>query len=236
MLPIRPELRQRAAEPQKWGSCYLWGVLPVSKLPTFVYIYGFNLYYGAVKNTPYRWLNVAALCQHLLPSDQHDLRGIRYYTAQVKARPHDPDQPLRQQIYWRALQTIPILEIHRGHFLSNPKKAPLADGSGFAEVLIESEKGSDVNLASHLIRDGFRGAYDCAVVISNDTDLLEPIRIVKDELGKKVGIICPHPRPSDKLRKAGHFFKTIRPAVLQASQFPTDLTDATGTFHKPPRW
>ena len=33
------------------------------------------------------------------------------------------------------------------------------------------EKGSAVNLAVHLLNDGWLDAYDCAVVISNDSDL-----------------------------------------------------------------
>lgn len=34
-----------------------------------VYIDGFNLYYGALKRTPYKWLDVSKLCQALLPTD-----------------------------------------------------------------------------------------------------------------------------------------------------------------------
>jgi len=48
------------------------------------------------------------------------------------------------------------------------------------------EKGSDVNLACHLVNDAWAGRFDAAVVISNDTDLVEPIRIVTQELKKNV--------------------------------------------------
>ena len=51
----------------------------------------------------------------------------------------------------------------------------------YIEVIKTEEKGSDVNLATHLLYDGFRNDYDIAVVISNDSDLLEPIKI--GELG-----------------------------------------------------
>lgn len=74
---------------------------------TFVYIDGFNFYYGAVKNTPYKWLDFSKLCQHLLSPNQ--ILKIKYFTARVKARPSDPRQPIRQQTYLRALQTIPKL-------------------------------------------------------------------------------------------------------------------------------
>jgi len=34
-----------------------------------VYVDGFNLYYGAVKNSPYRWLEISTMCRLLLPKD-----------------------------------------------------------------------------------------------------------------------------------------------------------------------
>lgn len=53
------------------------------------------------------------------------------------------------------------------------------------------EKGSDVNLASLLLADGFRGKYEAAVVLSNDSDLMLPIHIVTRELGLPVGLLNP---------------------------------------------
>ena len=78
--------------------------------------------------------------------------------------------------------------------------------------------------------------FDVAVVVSNDSDLLEPIRIVRATLGKKVGILNPHPNPSRALLPHIDFIKSIRKGVLQAAQFAPQLTDATGTFTKPAAW
>jgi hypothetical protein len=58
---------------------------------TNVYVDGFNLFYGALKGSPYKWLNLEALCQRLLPKDS--IRQIRYFTAKVSARPGDPRRP-----------------------------------------------------------------------------------------------------------------------------------------------
>src|SRR5690348_12225682 len=55
------------------------------------------------------------------------------------------------------------------------------------------EKGSDVNLAAHLVRDAFTNAFDAAIVISNNTNLLEPIRVAVQEAGKTVGLVSPIP-------------------------------------------
>ena len=48
-------------------------------LRTFVYIDGFNFYYGAVKGTTYKWLNLKLLCENLLIKNK--IAGIKYFTA-----------------------------------------------------------------------------------------------------------------------------------------------------------
>ena len=72
------------------------------------------------------------------------------------------------------------------------------------------------------------------MVISNDSDLTEPIRIVRHELGKVVGILNPQPNPSRALlRCKPTFFKQIRSGALASSQFPAQLGDAAGIITKP---
>jgi uncharacterized LabA/DUF88 family protein len=207
-------------------------------MSTIVYIDGFNLYYGALKDTAYKWLDLEAMCRRLLPKDH--VTDIRYFTALVSARPGDPQQPQRQQTYLRALRTQPSVSLHYGHFLTHPVRMPLANprpgGPRIAEVIKTEEKGSDVNLASHLLLDAFRGDCDVAVVISNDSDLRVPVRIAEQQLGVKVGIVNPHPPKSRSRVLTGTFFKQLRPSVLGACQLPTVMTDSAGQFRKPASW
>ena len=49
---------------------------------TIVYIDGFNLYYGALKGSPWKWLDLEKLCHLLLPRDEIIL--IRYFTSKVQ--------------------------------------------------------------------------------------------------------------------------------------------------------
>ncbi len=201
-----------------------------------VYVDGFNLYYGAIKKTPYRWLDLLTMSQLLFPNDQ--INKIKYFTARVSARPTDPDQPIRQSTYWRALQTIPNLSIIEGSFLVKPVMMPVANTipQRYERVIKTEEKGSDVNLAVHLLNDAYKKDYELAVMVTNDSDLLEPMRIVKQELNLPVGLVNPHKNPSFDLRKHATFIKQLRKGVLQNSQFPTSLTDQNGTFHKPTTW
>lgn len=208
-------------------------------MKTFVYLDGFNLYYGAVKGTKYKWLDVMRLCQLLLP--KNNIVKIKYFTAPVTARRHDPDQPNRQQLFFRALQTIPELEIIYGHFLSHEITMPLAhparNGPRYAQVIKTEEKGSDVNIAAHMVNDGHKGLYQVAILVSNDSDLAEPVRIVRNELKLPVGVLNPFPHTASyDLRRYASFVKPIREGVLSASQFPATLQDANGTFYKPPTW
>ena len=206
---------------------------------TCVYIDGFNLYYGAVKDTPYRWLDVRRLCELLLPG--HSIAGIKYFIARVSARGDDPQKPTRQQVYLRALRTIPGLEIVYGSFLAHDVMMPLAEpapaGPRFARVTRTEEKGSDVNLATHLLHDAYQKRFETAVLVTNDSDLLEPIRIVRQELQMPVGILNPHRHtPSRVLARHASFIKQIRPGAIKASQLPPVLKDDKGEFHKPESW
>ena len=208
-------------------------------MQTIIYVDGFNLYYGAVKGTPYKWLNILKLCQLLLPKNQ--IVKIKYFTARVTARTNDPDKPNRQQIYLRALRTIPDLEIIYGHFLEHEVMMPLANprsgSSKFTKVIKTEEKGSDVNIAAHMVNDGHNGRYQVAVIVSNDSDLVEPIRIVRQELKLPVGVLNPIPaHPSHELQKFASFVKPIRKGVLSVSQFPAHMKDTKGNFTKPPTW
>ena len=200
-----------------------------------VYIDGFNLYYGSLKGTPYKWLNVDKMCQLLFP--KATINKIKYFTARVIARPHDPGQPIRQNFYFRALETLPNLDLVEGQFLvSRPFMSLASDPSKRVQVIKTEEKGSDVNMGVHLLNVGYKKEYDSAVIITNDSDLAEAMRIVQTELKLKVGIANSKKRPAFKLKQQASFIKQIRKGVLNASQFPKILTDKQGTFHKPASW
>jgi uncharacterized LabA/DUF88 family protein len=181
---------------------------------TMLYIDGFNLYYSALKDTPLRWLDPVALAARAFP--RNHIIGAKFFTARVRPLPHNTGQPLRQQFYWRALRTLPGLQIIEGDFRTRIVRAPVVSPPpNTIEVYKTDEKGSDVNLASHLLLDGFRNTYACAIVVSGDSDLVTPIRMVRDELKKPVGVLnpqrlsgpnCRPPRKSAGLQHAASFY------------------------------
>ena len=203
-----------------------------------VYIDGFNLYYRAVKDTPYRWLDLGALAKLVLPG--HEIHRIRYFTARVAARSGDAGQPARQNTYLRALETVPHLAVHYGHFLSKRNRRPLVNpppaGPRTVEIWDTEEKGSDVNLASLLLSDGYSGDYEMAVVVTNDSDLELPIRLVRDLLQLPVGVLDPSTNRGFALAASATWYRRLRRGPIEASQFPDTLSDATGRVTKPPGW
>ena len=255
---------------------------------TRVYVDGFNLYYGALKGTPFKWLDPVRLAALLLPGE-YAIDRLRYFTARVSGK-LDPRAPARQQNYLKALSTLPEVDIHYGRFLAKTAWRPLANlpvagrridtpgpvtlprgdhrilggrpqtlpvgvypnrrggGEGaprgpgkpipdavIAEFHTMEEKGSDVNLAAHLLNDAWKELFEAAVVISNDTDLVVPIRMVTEERKRPVFVVCPGRwQIAPQLRNAASHVRHIRPAMLRAAQFPVTLL-GTG-ISKPADW
>ena len=135
-------------------------------MKTFVYVDAFNLYYGTAKDTPYKWLDLQALCQIMIPKNT----------------------------------------LHAS------------------------------STSQRLLVDAFDNAFECAVIVSGDSDLRAPVQIVANRFHKTLGVLNPQKKPCKALQGAAHFYKHIREAALQASQFPAILTDRQGTFHKPSSW
>ena len=184
---------------------------------TNLYIDGFNLYYRALKDTPFRWLDLRKLAETLFPQDT--IYRVCYFTARLDARPSNPAQPQRQLIYLRALATLPGLPTH---------------------VLVRDseEKGSDVNLATRLLVDGFNGEYEQAAVVSNDADFAGAMRYVRDDLGLRVTLVNPDSRNTSptELASSATYVKRLWKSHLRRSQLPDTLTDEVGTITKPAGW
>lgn len=206
---------------------------------TIVYVDGFNFYYGEVRGTPWKWLDPVALFQRVL-GPQNKLVKVKYFTARVQPTPNDPTVNVRQDTYLRALQShCPLIELYFGHFLRHKISMEKAKPPPFSvEVWKNEEKGSDVNLALHLLNDAWLDWYDCAVIVSNDSDLAEALALVKQHHKKKlIGLVTPGAplrKTSSQLKRHADFMRTIRPSALKASQLPDPIPGTT--IQKPTSW
>ncbi len=210
---------------------------------THVYVDGFNLYYRALKHGRFgelRWLDIVRFCRVLLPHNHVTL--VRYFTADLHPLKGDPGPADRQRVYLRALRSLPDLAVHKGRFavrqIVRPLVMPTQPIHGtprMVRVWNLEEKGSDVNLASYLLRDGFLGEYEAAVVISDDSDLVEPLRIVRRDIGKPVGIV--QLRAKSAFAAEGDFRIHPRRWHFEHSQLPLELPLPNGRIvRRPPEW
>jgi len=171
----------------------------------------------------------------------------RYFTARVKAF-DDPQAPARQQAYLSAIASLPTVSIHFGSFLVNEHLLPLSEddrrratrNGGTAgtrvAVLKAEEKGSDVNLATQLLVDAYSGEFDEAAVISNDSDLTEPIRHVSKALRPPVWVMNNRGRPARRLIAAGDGFIPLTHQDFAHCQLPNPVTVGARKVSKPPKW
>lgn len=221
--------------------------MPNGRRPTAsLYLDGLNLYRRLLAGYPqHKWLDIEALGEQVMP--EYDLVRVRYFTAVIKPLPGaDVRAPQRQQAYLRALETLPRTTIHLGKFRVDPRVMPLHptryDEAGEpvrVTVKKTEEKGSDVALASMLLVDAMRGDCDVYAVCTNDSDLTMPLRLVREELGRQVGLISPMQpkRASNELKRtAPTWHRQVTPEILEASQLPDEIRDSVGVIRRPPEW
>ncbi len=228
---------------------------PITSNPfnTIVYIDGFNLYYS-LKNTPYKWLNIEALVNSVLDPSWHNITQIKYFTAQVKRKPKDPSNVIRQNMYLRTVQTLQKVEIIYGKFKKRHINASLVIknskqlkqlknilGKNISPFFKYKEKETDVNIATHIIYDCCKENIGSIVLLSNDTDLKLPLWFARKKLKKRVvvitptetekGVIVPLGAHQD-LQKISNKTISLTEEHLKNSQFPTVVNGIS----KPKSW
>lgn len=216
---------------------------------TCVYVDGFNLYYGILAHyrkaypkseaVGVKWLDINALVKNLL-HDSHDIVKINYFTAEIKDPSADLDfqqKITRQRLYIRALESNSNTSVIMGCFKERQQTFKMPDPP-FKKYKYKTfaEKGTDVNIATWILRDAFKSAYDSYVLISNDTDLRAPLILIKNELACNVGIICPQIKMAESLKDTASFYRKIDLGDIRKSQFPDNMTDSKGDFKKPKTW
>ncbi len=190
---------------------------------------------------------------------------VVYCTARISGS-DNPSGQQDQDVYLRALVAAGAVDvIEYGHYVSRVAKSPLAvegprgqpqltmaawpimvrdashqpvTGASFmVKVARREEKGSDVNVAAHLLLDLLHGRIDGAVIISNDSDLAFAVAEARDLV--PIGLVNPSPRPpAAKLDVrstrgvAGHWWYKLTRADLTSSQLP----DPDGRITKPAGW
>ena len=169
---------------------------------TTIYIDGFNLYYGALKGTPYKWLDIVKLFSTITNelNPESNLIKIKYFTAPVKGKVAIRGQQSfqSQNSYLRALNVLypDLVEIIEGQFslergLLPVYKKPL-DMQDRVFVWKLEEKQTDVNIALNIYDDVMQGGCEQVILVSNDSDLLPALEFSRQyNPDVKIGVIFP---------------------------------------------
>ena len=232
--------------------CYTAGM---KQKRAIFYIDGFDFYDLALKAKPqYKWLNPKALADGIVHDDT-TVACVKYFSARVSEEISKSAHKNHNR-YLRALMTISAIDIILGKFVVREKSVTLTPEEQHSlnriKVIasIAEEKRTDVNLASHLIYDACNDNFDIAYVITNDTDFVEPIKMVKEVIGKPIVIVAPRSLiidekknkfgtsvPDSKLKNAASETYFINDSLLGDSQFPDEIHQKNGKIiRKPQDW
>jgi len=196
-----------------------------------VYVDGFNLYFG-MKEAGFdncKWLNIRSLIDDLLKPTQ-ELVTIKYFTSRVS---NNPDKQKRQSTYIEALETTGIKVIY-GHYQMNKAECKRC-GHVWPSP---NEKMTDVNIATNMIVDAYKDSFDMALLISGDSDLVPPIKIIHENFKtKRVMVMFPPKRHNTTVSASAKGSLMIGRKKLLDNQFADKVEKANGfMLLKPKEW
>jgi uncharacterized LabA/DUF88 family protein len=230
------------------------------------YLDGFNLYKGLLTQHPSaKWLDLRSFCQSNWL--EIELQTVYYFSARAKVRFPGDRSPERQHAYLRALEAsgvhvvlgkfekvnawLRVTTKHHQEAISPHLNDPdgsiqsafdeadksISPDSIAARVWRFGEKGTDVNLASYLLRDVWTNGLSHAMVITGDSDLVTPIKMAVNE-GLTVKTLLPNGRHfSNDLRLASTESRIVDSSMLYKCQFPRSVVTAKGaSINRPDLW
>lgn len=222
---------------------------------TIVYIDGFNFYYGRLKITSYKWLDLFKLFDEQLIgtiAPESELLTVKFFTADIKAKFSrlGKTSETAQKIYHNALLAYTgNVEIIKGYY-SVERSKPLRyktppDKSDTVEAWKLEEKQTDVNMALSLYHDVVTNSCDQVVICTNDTDLVPALKLIKEHHEHiKIGSIIPRPKLSSRpasqsiVDLSDWSRRYITDSELAVCQLPDTVLkpNGRGVYRKPDHW
>ncbi len=216
---------------------------------TLVFVDGYNLYYGLVRRSTYKWLDLFKLFQERLLLPEAELVEVRYYTAPVLGSLcDDPQSPQRQRQYLQALRKlypnqVTVLE---GKLVKSTPVLRLAETIAAdpsltkAKVITLTEKKTDVNIASDMLSAAFLGQCEQVVLCSNDSDMEGALKAIRQHCPTvRIGLIPPIAQSDYRhicreLDQLSHWVKVPKLIDLAHAQLPDKIPNTSIT--KPEKW
>lgn len=193
---------------------------------TIVYIDGFNLYHAIhdLRRPHLKWVDLRALSESLLrPGDV--LKAVKYFSAYATWLP----EPYERHRHYTSALTARGVQMHMGKFKAKPRKCLKCR----AEWTGHEEKETDVQIAVHMVSDALRGEVDRLILISADTDLAPPIKMISAHAPKCEVFVASPPGRKAKSHGLGPRLE-ITPGRLGRCLLPEECEVGRGrTIRRP---
>ncbi|WP_311767784.1 antitoxin Xre/MbcA/ParS toxin-binding domain-containing protein [Burkholderia sp. Bp8963] len=225
----------------------------------------YNFYYGYLRGSHDKWLDLYGLfADHVLPSVLVPYEGqpadsellpeaIQYFTAKIiESVEKGSDSISSQARYHTALRKLhgSRVQIIEGYYSLTKVRVPRIDDADpdrqprecdRVSVWKLEEKQSDVNLAINAYHDALTGQIDHAVIVSNDTDLVPALWMIRTHTPVIIGLVVPTRdrarRPNADLAKHCHWVRDhLTDHELADAQLPRVVRGGKNATVKPDSW
>jgi len=97
---------------------------------------------------------------------------------------------------------------------------------------------TDVNIAAQLLTDAYEDRFDVALIVSGDSDLVTPIKLLRNKFPKKkIIVVFPPARRSAELKKTAHGTLVLGEDKLRNNLLTDSITTASGyVLKRPEQW
>lgn len=205
------------------GFCFSGLSMPIR---TVVLVDGFNLYHAVndLRANHLKWLDLRALCAAFTPHPQYDLTDVLYFTAYATWL---PGPHLRHKAYTRALEATGVT-VKLAHFKRKERRCHSCGNTWNHH----EEKETDVSIGVALLDLAYRGAFDRAILLTNDSDIKPAVDLTRSRFPTlEVRMLTPPGRkPSHELATAcGAASSKIKRVHLDRALLPARVACADGT-------
>ncbi|MCG6575147.1 NYN domain-containing protein [Pseudomonas sp. AF32] len=227
---------------------------------TAFFVDGYNVFYGLLAGTPYKWLNLTQLLTHIarVENPKSSLVSVDYFTSSVK-----PELATRgvaskeaQDAYVRALKANKV-NVHYGRHQLERANAPRfvsrkvgASRQDTVPIWKLEEKETDVHIAISMYRTASRQEarsreerIEQLVLVSGDTDMAPALRAIREDFPHlKIGVVLPYRTDSRRLapgslKECAHWMRRVVTCdELQSHQFPNRVPTHKAPAIKPDYW
>jgi len=228
---------------------------------TAFFIDGYNVFYGLLAGTPYKWLDLPSLLDAITyENDPHSqVAEVHYFTSPVQPSLATRGQQSKQaqDTYVRALKARSV-QVHWGRHRLDHRRAPRfvsrqipASRQDQVDIWNLEEKETDVRIGIAMYR---LAAKQCLgpraeeriqqiVLVSGDTDMTPALEAIREDFPHlRIGIILPHRKgshrtPAGSLRNNADWMRRhIATEELEAHQFPARVHTRKKPADKPDYW